>query len=125
MKNKKGNVKNDKSNFNFVRIIITFILVMFSWIIFRSANIKDAINYIERIITFSNGDNFYVSTSKYLIITGISFLSIIFLICTEFYNDKKRRVETYFKPYFLIFLCLITAFLGAIKNHADFIYFQF
>ena len=98
---------------------------MFSWIVFRSLTITDAINYITRIITLADGGNFYASASKYLIITGISFCSILFLVATEYYNDKKGRVETYFNSYFLIFLCLIIAFLGAIKNHADFIYFQF
>ena len=122
---KNNTVKEDNSNFNFIKVFVTFILVMFSWVIFRSLSITDAINYIIRIVTLSDGTAFYTSTSKYLIITGISFCSILFLIGTEFYSERKERVETYFNSYFLIFLCLIIAFFGAIKNHADFIYFQF
>lgn len=125
LKKKKIDVKKTNINLNILKIAVTFILVMFSWIVFRSLSITDAFNYISRILSLTNGGSFYASTSKYLIITGITFCSIVFLIATELYNDKKGRVETYFNSYFLIFLCLFTAFLGAIKNHADFIYFQF
>ncbi|WP_166382125.1 MBOAT family O-acyltransferase [Polaribacter sp. 11A2H] len=125
LKKKKTEVKNSNFIVNGLKIVVTFILVMFSWIVFRSLTITDALNYITRILSLSNGGNFYTSTSKYLIITGITFFSIFFLIAIEYYNDKKGRIETYFNSYFLIFLCLLTAFLGAIKNHADFIYFQF
>ncbi|QVY65804.1 MBOAT family protein [Polaribacter sp. Q13] len=125
LKKRSNKSKTENNRFNFLKIIVTFILVMFSWVIFRSLTITDAINYITRIFSLSNGSKFYASTSKYLIITGITLFSILFLIITEFYNDKKGRIETYFKSYFLVFLCLIIAFLGAIKNHADFIYFQF
>ncbi|QXP67503.1 MBOAT family protein [Polaribacter sp. AHE13PA] len=125
LKKKKIDVKKTNINLNILKIAVTFILVMFSWIVFRSLSITDAFNYISRILSLTNGGSFYASTSKYLIITGITFCSIVFLIATELYNDKKGRVETYFNSYFLIFLCLFIAFLGAIKNHADFIYFQF
>lgn len=117
--------KASKRNFEYLKIITTFILVMFSWVIFRSDSISGAFNYIQRILTFKEGISFFASTNKYLIITGVCFASIIFLILVEIYNEKRNRIEIYFKPHFLIVLCLIIAFLGAIKNHANFIYFQF
>ncbi len=122
---KKGTEKDSTNKFRVFNIFSTFILVMFSWIIFRSESISDSILYIKRILTFKSGDSFFTSTSKYLVITGVCFLSILFTVLVEIYNQKKERVEVYFKSVFLIFLCLIIAFFGAIKNHSDFIYFQF
>lgn len=125
IKNKTANVKNKQSRFNFIKVLVTFILVMLTWVFFRSITITDAISYLERIVTLSNGQNFYASTSKYLIITGVSFLSILFLILVEYYNEQRSKSEVNFRAYYLVLLCLIIAYFGAIKNHADFIYFQF
>ncbi|PWG04292.1 MBOAT family O-acyltransferase [Polaribacter aquimarinus] len=108
-----------------IKTILTFLMVMFSWIVFRSDTISNSLIYIQRILTLEEGLNFFVQTDKYMVITLICFISIIFSMIIELYNEKKNRVEVYFNSYFLIFLCLIITFFGAIKNHADFIYFQF
>ena len=125
--NKTKKMKANKSNrfVDFVKITTTFTIVTIAWVFFRADNIVDAYIYLKRIFIFEEGASFYLSTSKYKLITVISILSILFLLFVEFQNQRKHKFEVHLNKYKLLVLCLIIAFFGALKNHSNFIYFQF
>lgn len=127
---KEGFDKNKKipSFYEFINMVITFVLVMIGWIIFRSATITDAYQYIIRMFTFApdNGN-------------GISIFSIVFIFLTfivfivEWWN---RHEEHEFKKivsnpvlrtfvYFILISSIYISFLISIEGENTFIYFQF
>ena len=108
-----------------IKITWTFLLVTLAWIFFRAKNIKEAFEYIYLIVNNNNTHNFYLSTRKYLLITCICLSAIVYLLSTEYYFNKRNKYEILLNKYWLILMITITVFLGAFKNHASFIYFQF
>jgi len=107
-----------------LNIVITFCLITFAWIFFRSANLSEALDYIRHIFSktiFSSPGN------PNLKLTAL-FLILILLI-TDYLNRKE-----YFQfvwrgyPKWVQVLFIYASFAGMIyfsKSQASFIYFQF
>ena len=110
---------------NTINGIFIFTFVCFAWVYFRSDTVTDATNYIVNIFNANGNSSFFTSTSKYKIITLISLLSILFLMAVEFYNYQRKNYEVRIKSKWLVLICLVICFIGAFKDHASFIYFQF
>lgn len=125
--NKTGLKSRLKPNIfvNILKMLFTFLIVTFAWVFFRADTITDAFIYLKRIFLNESGSSFFLSTSKYKVITLFSILSILFLTVVEFQNQNKSKFEVHLNKYKLVILCLVIAFFGALKNHANFIYFQF
>jgi D-alanyl-lipoteichoic acid acyltransferase DltB (MBOAT superfamily) len=122
----KAVVSKDPTNFkNILNGLFIFTFVCFAWVYFRSDTVTDATSYIFNIFNPKGSSAFFSSTSKYQIITLISFISIIFLMLVEYYNYRKNNFEVRITPKWLILLCIVICFLGAFKDHSSFIYFQF
>lgn len=111
---------------NFLQIIITFMLISFSWIFFRANNIDDVIIILNKFIHFERGF-FYAKPSIFL----YSVLVILFLVFTElkeeyfkdsfsFFNNKNWIVRNLSYSFLVITILLIGVFDGG-----QFIYFQF
>jgi hypothetical protein len=68
---------------------------------------------------------FIFQTKKYLLITGIAFSGIIALMFAEIYYFRRNQYDVMLPSVLLILTSISIAFAGALKNHSDFIYFQF
>lgn len=111
--------------FNFFDSIFTFIIITIAWVFFRSNTIQISFKYLERMLSFSKGSIFSLSSNKYLLITAVSTFAVIFLLIVERHFFKKDLDTVKFNKFGLMILILIILFLGAFKNHNNFIYFQF
>ena len=117
--------KKGKSILLYFKVAFTFFATTLAWIFFRSETVIDALEYIIRISKNMEGSNLYLSTTKYKIITFTSVISIFILIIAEIISTLKNKTEVKFNKIQILLICLLIAFLGAFKNHANFIYFQF
>ena len=112
----------------FFQILITFILVCFSWIFFRAANLSESFIIIKRIIT-ERGPLFYDKddpSSFIFSICGILLLLII-EIKREFYNKKFSFLnhENWLVNNLSYALLIIIILLIGVFDGGQFIYFQF
>ncbi len=114
----------------FLKIIFTFLLVMFGWIFFRASNINEAFKIIMRMFEFN--------LQSFPILNSFPLTKIVFLIVTlflvlglerfketksEFINSIfKSRLIKYSVYYGILFSIII---LGVFDNAPNFIYFQF
>lgn len=124
---------------NVVRIIITFLLVDFCWIFFRTNNISDAGIAINKIFTnWQLSQEYFNNTIEILGFTWKYFVYIIFAISTLPLLEKLKYVQI--KPskifstsgiryasYFITTIAIICAwiYLQASNVGSSFIYFQF
>lgn len=135
-KNKKHYNLNESSNWPGLKVlsqmIFTFMLTSIGWIIFRSKNLPDAINYIQSIFTYSS-DYFNLSSiysgqgaiSNYSIL--FASISIIVLLIVEWTQRNKSHVlaiSTKKYSWFVYLIVCISIFVCKGGSSA-FIYFQF
>ncbi|MBU1873735.1 MBOAT family protein, partial [bacterium] len=115
----------------FIKIAITFHLVLFSWIFFRADSINDAFLIVRNLFSsFDVSTLFSVSgfSAQHFV---LSVLSIIVLIAVElFQRNHNIRMWLSARPLILrwaIYYGLIMFILlfGAYDNVNEFIYFQF
>jgi alginate O-acetyltransferase complex protein AlgI len=132
--NKKKKIAKDKllpSFREFINVLMTFSLVMFTFIIFRSETIDQAFHYFKGLFSVSIFTNpipaLSLSTLDTLAI--VSFISIMLIV--EWLNREKEfglQINYIKRPYFRI--CVYYAilfsilFFGAITS-SEFIYFKF
>lgn len=109
----------------FSKIFVTFILVCFAWIFFRAPSVSDAASYIIQIFSPEGSGNYFMQSSKFSLITAMATVGIILLMIIEIIYNKAERVEVHLPKFGLVLAILSIAFMGALKNHASFIYFQF
>jgi D-alanyl-lipoteichoic acid acyltransferase DltB (MBOAT superfamily) len=102
-----------------------FVFVCFAWIFFRSESVADSFNYIAGMFTDAGSGSFFSSTTKYKVITAISFVGIVILMLIEFSFFRKHKIEVRLPSYGLVMLLLAIFYFGALKDHSSFIYFQF
>lgn len=110
-----------------VKTFSLFILIVFSWILFRSNSIQDALIYIGRILSdFSYGIHFnpYNNLNSYVYIVYV--LIFFYLDYAHMNASMKKKKENY--SYSIVknalFITLILLFAQADASNA-FIYFQF
>ena len=106
-------------------IFANFGLVCLAWVFFRAENIQDAFLYLRQIFTLTGGQNTFMKTNTYLLMTIITGVGILVLLALELRTLRRRKDEIQFSSIGLITIVLLILFFGAFKNQADFIYFQF
>lgn len=106
-------------------IFANFGLVCLAWVFFRAENIQDAFLYLRQIFTLTGGQNTFMKTNTYLLMTIITGVGILVLLALELRTLMRRKDEIQFSSIGLITIVLLILFFGAFKNQADFIYFQF
>lgn len=108
------------------KIVLTFILVLFTWIFFRADSLGEAINIIHKIFT-STGTVFIGNASNFI----FAILGIISLIAIDFKREyyNKNWTVLYNRYSFVriagIVIIVITILLTGVLDGGQFIYFQF
>ena len=110
----------------FFQILITFLLITFSRIFFRSQTVEDAFTVIKKILTFK-GSIFNDGTAILL----YSFFAILFLLAVEFKKEFYKGSFTLShhtnfwvrNSYYSLLVILIILF--GVFDGGQFIYFQF
>lgn len=109
---------------NWINISITFVLVTFSWIFFRSTSIQESISFIRGCMQLGNPADFFLKSNVYLLTTAIIIAVIIQLLVIEWKNRFYDTVK-FTRDWPLVILIVEIVFLGYYKNPLSFIYFQF
>ena len=112
---------NIKSIKIILHVGITFALVCFSWIFFRSENIMNAIDYVRRILVFS----FDFNNVKEQITYNILFLLPFFMVLEWRNRMYDCPLSNKFSKLKLTFIVLLILVLGQFNIDNKFIYFQF
>ncbi len=112
-------------------MLVTFMIVNFGWVFFRVENIKDALRFIKRMLTFSPGVHIeYNNEFKFFFVVAVIFS---FFAVTGF--TKKIQDQVYFNAYtnlrhlVLCVTCLVLFVLSVSSitsmGFNPFIYFRF
>jgi len=102
-------------------VIVTFILVTFLWIFFRSENLAAAVGYIKRICSFTGGSD-YIGISKVEFLFSLLVIGIMLL--REKYLQKHLITNNTRFYFYAIAMTIICYFFGVFAEN-QFIYFQF
>ena len=110
----------------YFKIFITFILVSFAWIFFRSNTISEAFQYIYGMFNFEDvTPNYFYKNAKYALLSAISLLAILLLLLIEWRNVIKGNQEIQFSKFVFFLLIFLLFCMGTFRNQMSFIYFQF
>lgn len=112
-----------------MQMLVTFVLVMFGWIIFRADSIMQAIQYISNIFSVS-----LFSVPKFSVSTQViiqSFFGVILMMLIEWLNRSKRfgldlygiKISKVIRLALYLLLALIIFYFGG--SGQVFIYNQF
>ena len=118
------------------RILITFILICFSWIFFRAENLAQAFSIISEMFNINKEmiESFDYSllglSKEYVIICIFSVSGLIVVdFIMQFVNLEKLINKTFIFRYivylFLIFFMILFGYYGIGYDAQDFIYFRF
>ena len=120
-------LKTDGLKLNHIlKIGLTFLLVCFAWIFFRADNLGEAFQYINNVSVFNSFSLLYfVKSSKFMLLSGILIFSILTMLFFEFKAFRNQLVEVHLNKFSATFIIVCIVLMGAFKNQADFIYFQF
>jgi alginate O-acetyltransferase complex protein AlgI len=118
---KKLNIK--LKGFNWLKWLITFNFVCFTWIFFRANTVTDAFLIFSKIFT---GNSFTYKASSIMSLNELYYclLMIIALLTGEHYLRTPAELSSQKKTIIAIALFIGCYFLG-VFNEAQFIYFQF
>jgi alginate O-acetyltransferase complex protein AlgI len=121
--NNNGSILNNGSFFfkfkEFLQIGFTFLLIIISWVFFRSDTISDAFTFLKNMLLKFDLPNLHRSNIKYV---------IILLVCDWFMRKDERQVlqiknvQIRWACYLILFWFVVAHFL---LNPSSFIYFQF
>lgn len=107
------------------QVILTFIFVSLAFVFFRSPSVQDAWGYLAGIISSSGQSAFLLASRLHTIMTGVTIIGVSIMMFYEIAAQRKGLFEVKLSKTDLIFVGVTTIFLGAFKNHLDFVYFQF
>lgn len=124
--NRKHLSNGDYALKDFPKILFTFLLVCLAWVFFRADSLSEAGTYIAGMFQLHELSlNLFLKNGKYVLFSGICFVSVFFLLFTEWQHLRNRRTEIQLSKLTLLFLLAMIFFMGAFKNQMSFIYFQF
>jgi alginate O-acetyltransferase complex protein AlgI len=120
----KKHIENQKTHYilNSIRVLITFMVVSFSWIFFRSSSFEITKQIFSKLLFIVPSGVSWVYTP------ALSCLAIVFVVeiiarLKNFSYDQLDTQASYMIP--LIFAQFLAAFVFAANNSSPFIYFQF
>lgn len=136
----KLKIKTNCFSWSFLQAVVTFVLVVFAWIFFRSDSIEDALRFIKRIFVkptpwlFFNGGIYELGLDR--VEMNILVFSILLLLLVDLVRySKKMTIDVFLMEQNLWFewvaiigiIVLIFVFgeYGASFDAQQFIYFQF
>ena len=109
------------------QMLLTFLLVVIGWVLFRAETITDAFAYLGGIFDSSLVSVPYLINRDYYVIT---FLGIIIMLCAEWiyrhhsHNFTLSQIKFAWIKWVIYFIMLFLLFINS-SPAADFIYFQF
>lgn len=122
----KLNKQELNSVFWYVRICLTFILVDFAWIFFRSDTIQQAFWIIKKIITDYNGSLFINKPVFLYAVIGITILFIKDCFSEWKLFHKWNYINKYTWIRFSYYIMILSLIMGiGVFDAGQFIYFQF
>lgn len=137
---RKFGVKTQSIGFRITQVLITNVLVIFSFIFFRADTIRDAVLYIRRIFihfdpwNLLNG-SIYTTTMEYKEFV-VLFFAVVCLFLVDLYYQKKRvffdsliknqcLAVQYLAAVCMVIMILVFGIYGEGYDATQFIYFQF
>lgn len=125
--------------FNVFEVIITFLLIDFSYIFFRSKNIHEAFKIIISIFKTNNFNIIFDESIYYCRLNQSNFIvvlvSLLILLIVDYLKYKNMEISDYISKqksiiistFIIVSVCIILIFgiYGPAFNSNDFIYFQF
>ena len=136
----KTNVKKDVLSYKLGQMIITFLIVNFTWVFFRAETLTDAVNYLTFIFTKFNIYSLLDNSIFNLGLNVVEWRVLIFAIIMLFFVDlirynKKQTIDVFLSQqnlwfrWLVVFVIIISCFVfGVYGKGADpsaFLYFQF
>ena len=126
-KNRKNLLTKEYKLSDFPKIILTFLVITFTWIFFRSKNINESILFIKHMVSLNHSKVFLEFS-----IFGIS--AIIIMFVQEWFNKNEnyglskainiKSIPIKWSYYTLLITFIIISFTIK-KSESPFIYFQF
>lgn len=138
--NVRCQTKTESFGYKFSKVILTFIMVDFAWIFFRSDSIRQGMHYIERMISYRDWWSFFDGSIYQLglDVREIHILCIglllVFIVDMVQYTTKKKFAEIMTEQWivfrwsvliFLMIMCVVFGYYGPGFDSAQFIYLQF
>lgn len=109
---------------------LTLFLVLIGWVLFRSADISQALQIYQSMFSFQN---FIISDMLMWQIRGLSIVAIFIAICITFLvphyekitGKKLRDTPSLVLQIFVVFVFLLSIVKLTAENYSPFLYFQF
>lgn len=115
----------------FIRILYSFLLVLFGWVIFELDSLSDIVSYFSAMFGL-NGAGFFNNDSLYLIFNYIIIIIICIFGCTNIFNKIYLRISKissvlieYSTPVFVALIILISTVYLVNASYNPFLYFNF
>ncbi len=105
-----------------VNVLITFVLIMLTWVFFRARNLGDAFTILQRIATLSISD--HIDSPMNTVEMGFSVFLIAFLLVKEYFF-LTIPTRNSFRFGLLFVLITFATYLFGVFSSNQFIYFQF
>lgn len=132
-------IRDNSGSGRLLSMIVTFLLVDFTWIFFRAATLEDAVTVIRQLFSSFNPWVLFDGTLYTLGLSMIDFwvgiVAIATILAVDVLHERGVRIREWilnqnllfrWMVYFLaIFTILIFGFYGPNYDAAQFIYFQF
>lgn len=120
-------LENDALQFQqILKIGFTFTIVCLAWIFFRANSLTEAFQYMYNIAEFKSASLMYfIKSSKFILLSAMILFSVFIMLYFEFKAFRKQLVEVNLNRFSATFIITCIVLMGAFKNQADFIYFQF
>ncbi|KYK21255.1 hypothetical protein AYK24_03365 [Thermoplasmatales archaeon SG8-52-4] len=122
----KLNIKNKPFYKTLISFVITFAMINFAWIFFRSNSLHDAFLIITKVFTLPG--KLYLGPISYFIYSIISICILLFVeLREEHLRGEYIFLESQFKPIRIISYCylIIMILMFGVFDGGQFIYFQF
>lgn len=111
---------------SFIRRIVTFVFVLFGWVLFSFTNLSDISHFFLSLFGF-NG--FFDSTSVYILISNMIMLFIMSVCSTNLFvikNNKGKNQMNYVIKACIIFVLFAVSLIFLIgESYNPFLYFRF
>jgi len=108
--------------FKGMQIVITFLMIDFAWIFFRSPNLQIALRVVGKIFDLSQYNTSITGFNWHEFEFAIALLFVL-ILKERFYNKISAGKDAVFYP--LLTVIVIVCYLFGVFNRQQFIYFQF
>ncbi|MFT4755624.1 MAG: alginate O-acetyltransferase complex protein AlgI [Vicingaceae bacterium] len=113
------------------RVMITFLVVLFGWVLFRTENLTAAVDYYSALLSFDFQDIYLFVSAKFYRVLSVALIMSFLLFSDRIKNMYSRFVDSgafqnqILKSVFALFLITICVANLAGSGFNPFIYFRF